>query len=172
VGTKFTVVGKHAPTNYWVIRLHDGRECWLWGQYATVEGNVNSLPDYNPPAFGRIEGELWKSAISDAGKIDNAFVDIGLGFEQYETKGDGKFIFEDVPAGPVTIDIWHNYYWIPAFQVVVYTGQVTSVIKIGLVPYNYPLPPTYIPPSPTPTRPCIFVPRCHIFLPTLLPAFP
>src|SRR5687768_1219720 len=77
VGTKFTVVGKHAPTNYWVIRLADGRECWLWGQYATVEGDVNSLSEYTPPAVGRIEGELRNSSTSDAGKINNAFINIG-----------------------------------------------------------------------------------------------
>jgi hypothetical protein len=163
VGTKFTVVGKHAPTNYWVIRLADGRECWLWGQYATVEGDVNSLSEYTPPAVGRIEGELRNSSTSDAGKINNAFVNIGLGFSDYKTQSDGKFIFEDVPVGEVVINVRHDYYIVPTFQVYVYPGQLTPVVKVGFVPYNLTLPP------PTPTWTCpIFRPHCQIII---LPTF-
>ena len=162
-GTKFVVVGKHSPTNYWIIRLDDGRECWLWGQYATVEGNVSSLLEYSPLAVGRIQGELRNSPDSDAIKIDNAFVNIGLGFNEYQTGNDGTFIFEDVPAGQVTINIRHHYYIVPTFQVFVYPGQVTPVVKIGFVPYYITFPP------PTPTRTCpIFWPTCQIIiLPTL-----
>jgi hypothetical protein len=166
-GTTFTVVGKHPPTNYWIIRLADDRECWLWGQYATVEGDVNSLPEYSPPPFGRIEGELKTSYEANAGKIEKAFVDIGLGFDVYETGNDGKFVFEDVPIGEIKITIYHSYYIFPAFKVFVSAGQVTPVVKIGLVPYIATLPPR------TPTRrPCsILLPNCQP-LPTLGPILP
>jgi uncharacterized protein YgiM (DUF1202 family) len=49
-GDKAEVVGKYTPLNYWLIKMPDGGQCWLWGQYATVEGNVASVPEVQPPA--------------------------------------------------------------------------------------------------------------------------
>lgn len=43
------VVGKNTPNNYWIIKYPNGL-CWLWGQYATVSGNIASLPEYPQPA--------------------------------------------------------------------------------------------------------------------------
>ena len=42
------VVGKHTPTGYWIIK-YPGGLCWLWGQYATVSGNITALPEYPQP---------------------------------------------------------------------------------------------------------------------------
>jgi len=50
VGEKAEVIGKYtsvSPT-YWIIKK-GGITCWLWGQYATVEGNVAALPEMIPP---------------------------------------------------------------------------------------------------------------------------
>jgi len=50
VGEKAEVVGKYtsvSPT-YWIIKK-GSITCWLWGQYATVEGNTSSLPEMIPP---------------------------------------------------------------------------------------------------------------------------
>ena len=50
VGEKAEVVGKYTsvtPT-YWIIKK-GSTTCWLWGQYATVEGNTSSLPEKIPP---------------------------------------------------------------------------------------------------------------------------
>lgn len=49
-GEKAEVVGKYttvSPT-YWIIKK-GSITCWLWGQYATVEGDINSLPEMIPP---------------------------------------------------------------------------------------------------------------------------
>jgi hypothetical protein len=48
-GNKAEVVGKYTPLNYWLIKMPGGGECWLWGQYATVEGDVASIPEVQPP---------------------------------------------------------------------------------------------------------------------------
>ena len=42
------VVARNADGNYWYIRNPDvpGGFCWLWGQYATVTGNIGALPIY------------------------------------------------------------------------------------------------------------------------------
>lgn len=42
------VVGKHTPTGYWIIK-YPGGQCWLWGQYALVSGNISGLPEYPQP---------------------------------------------------------------------------------------------------------------------------
>ena len=50
VGEKAEVVGKYttvSPT-YWIIKK-GSVTCWLWGQYATVEGNTSNLPEMIPP---------------------------------------------------------------------------------------------------------------------------
>ncbi len=50
VGVKAEVVGKYTSSNpvYWIIK-RDSTTCWLWGQYATVEGDTSSLPEMTPP---------------------------------------------------------------------------------------------------------------------------
>jgi uncharacterized protein YgiM (DUF1202 family) len=50
VGEKAKVVGKYTsvtPT-YWVIEK-GSITCWLYGQYATVEGDTSGLPEMVPP---------------------------------------------------------------------------------------------------------------------------
>src|SRR5687767_2447631 len=50
VGLKAELIGKYTAGNYWIIKTPDGsNSCWLWGQYAQVEGDVSGLPEYTPP---------------------------------------------------------------------------------------------------------------------------
>ena len=49
VGQQAVVVGKYPPANYWIIESLDGSGlCWLWGQYASIEGDINQLPFMTP----------------------------------------------------------------------------------------------------------------------------
>ncbi len=48
-GQSAQVVGKYSITNYWIIDNPTGGTCWLWGQYATVSGNIGGLPELVPP---------------------------------------------------------------------------------------------------------------------------
>lgn len=50
VGEKAEVIGKYTSVtpNYWIIRK-GSVTCWLWGRYATVEGNTSNLPEMVPP---------------------------------------------------------------------------------------------------------------------------
>jgi hypothetical protein len=44
------VVGKNTSTNYWIIKIPgSGSTCWLWGKYATVSGNTDSLTEFATP---------------------------------------------------------------------------------------------------------------------------
>jgi len=50
-GEKAEVVGKNTANNYWVIKNPDyAGTCWLWGQYATVEGDANRIPEWLVPS--------------------------------------------------------------------------------------------------------------------------
>ena len=51
VGETAKVVGKKVSYNYWIIEnpSADG-ECWLWGKYATVEGDTSTLDEYPLPS--------------------------------------------------------------------------------------------------------------------------
>ena len=50
-GSTAQVVGKDTPDDYWIIDDPAGGTCWLWGQYATVNGDTSGLPDYPTPAM-------------------------------------------------------------------------------------------------------------------------
>ena len=57
LGEQAVVVGKYTPGNYWIINNLDAAgTCWLWGQYATVTGNIyaNPLPTCRP---GQLHGQ-------------------------------------------------------------------------------------------------------------------
>ena len=51
VGETAEVVGRNSTGEYWYIRNPDSGEefCWLWGEYATLLGNISLLPVYTPP---------------------------------------------------------------------------------------------------------------------------
>jgi len=49
-GETAEVVGRHPESTYWVIiEPRFGRQCWLWGEYADVTGDVSSLKVFTPP---------------------------------------------------------------------------------------------------------------------------
>ncbi len=52
IGETAEVVGKNTATNYWIIKTpgDPNSTCWLWGEYATVTGNVAALPEIAIPA--------------------------------------------------------------------------------------------------------------------------
>lgn len=51
VGEVAEVVGRNQVGNYWYIRnpRDSNGYCWLWGEYATVTGNLAALPVLTPP---------------------------------------------------------------------------------------------------------------------------
>lgn len=51
VGKSAEVLARDPTGNYWYIRNPNNPAsfCWIWGQYATVSGNIAGLPVYTPP---------------------------------------------------------------------------------------------------------------------------
>ena len=48
-GATAEVVGKYQAPEYWIIKTPTNETCWLWGEYATVEGNTDILPEMAAP---------------------------------------------------------------------------------------------------------------------------
>ncbi len=51
VGETAQIYGRDPTGGYWYIRNPDSSSefCWVWGEYATLAGNVAFLPVYTPP---------------------------------------------------------------------------------------------------------------------------
>ncbi len=138
VGGKFLLMGKSTSTNYWIIQLPDGRACWLSGQYAVVEGNIGSLPEYaippipiSPtpipttpvPAIGSVTGTItdtWGSLVT------NTTVIAQMSGRVSTTGSDGKYSFPNLPIGTEFITVETPSYD-PEFR------QVTLVSGAALV---------------------------------------
>lgn len=149
-GTRFVLVGKSTSTNYWIIRLPNGPECWLWGQYAAVEGNVNSLPEYaippTPlPRFGSIVGTVRDSL---GNPVPNASVSALVAKKSFTTGSNGTFLFQDLRAGTEFISVSAPSFEAASRSVNVSPGS-TSTADIVMVPVG----PTGTPPPPSPTPP-------------------
>jgi hypothetical protein len=51
VGQVSEIYGRNPNGNYWYIRNPNQNTayCWLWGEYASVSGNIAALPIFTPP---------------------------------------------------------------------------------------------------------------------------
>jgi hypothetical protein len=50
IGEVAEVIGIYPNADYWIIEdPNNGRECWLWGEYAEVIGDTSQLQPYCPP---------------------------------------------------------------------------------------------------------------------------
>lgn len=52
-GKAAALIGREKYYSYWIIKDPGGtgRDCWLWGYYATTSGNINNLKIYTNPAL-------------------------------------------------------------------------------------------------------------------------
>ena len=87
VGVETEVIGWDGRGDYYIIKAPDnGRECWLWGNYATVVGDTSRLKVYQIPPTPtpskiwegpwtmKIEGNTYTINISQNGlKISGSF---------------------------------------------------------------------------------------------------
>ncbi len=137
VGEQAEVMARSADGQYWVIRNPDnnGGLCWLWGNYATVEGPIVNLQVWDPPPTPtptrdwdgtwtvwigsegggsllvdgqmsvNISGENFTGALTLMGKS----VDINGVINADHTTASGTWT-SDADAGPFT------FYWISGSQ--------------------------------------------------------
>lgn len=101
VGSKYPLIGRNATYNSWVILLPDGRTCWVWGGYASIEGNPN-VSEF-PPPVGTVGGVVL--SLSGSVPVKNAPVRI-LPLNQFtNTDNTGHYKFLNVPIGNITVSV-------------------------------------------------------------------
>lgn len=66
-GATAEVVGKYSATKYWIIKTPTEGTCWLWGEYATVQGDTNALPEMAAPPAPVVE--VTPTATQDGGFV-------------------------------------------------------------------------------------------------------
>lgn len=48
-GAELEIVGRYTPTNFWLVKIPGSTEtCWVWGEFATAKGNIESVPETTP----------------------------------------------------------------------------------------------------------------------------
>lgn len=98
-GQTAEVVGKHTPSGYWIIKNPAGGTCWLWGQYATVTGNVAGLSEVpQPPTPTPSEPAAPKnfhatSSCTASGVLFTSNIHVSLTWTDEATNEDGYHIF-------------------------------------------------------------------------------
>ena len=69
VGQVAKVVAKNSYSGYWIIEIpgQNGQTCWLWGQYATINGDTAGLKDVvTPTSVATLKPTATKTAIVTA----------------------------------------------------------------------------------------------------------
>ena len=113
VGQTAEVVGKYSGGNYWVIKTPSGGgNCWLWGQYATIIGNTDNLPEMIPPpvpptavpvvsvpAMPKSLG-LSCSSVSTSHKVGQLYIlsaewTVNLTWKDNSDNEDGFYVYKD-----------------------------------------------------------------------------
>ena len=96
VGERAEVVGKHTPSNYWIIKNPDGiGNCWLWNQYATVSGNTTNLQEYIAPAVPTPTIPAAPSNFAVSNKTCGATMDITFIWTDNSSNEEGFNLYQD-----------------------------------------------------------------------------
>ncbi len=84
IGQTAEVIGKDTFDNYWIIKVPDGsgKTCWLWGRYATTNGDTAALAEVFTPTPSGGEKPLAPVITSSNVKCYNA----GGGDQDYEVR--------------------------------------------------------------------------------------
>lgn len=101
VGSKYPLIGMNTSYNSWVILLPDGRTCWVWGAYASIEGNPNV--SVFPPPVGTVGGVVLTR--SKNAPVINVTIRIMPLNQITSTDNTGHYKFENVPIGNITVSL-------------------------------------------------------------------
>ncbi len=79
-GDTVAVVG-HAEEmpEYWQVRLDDGRTCWVWERYASLEGDVAAVPTVTPPPAPDAAFSLYYAGYSECASSGLTFQIVNRG---------------------------------------------------------------------------------------------
>ncbi len=136
VGEEAAVTGKLADESFWYIENPDAPPpfCWIWGMYASVEGDKSGIPILTPPPTPTPEYTPTPELYSVSGTVFNDSNENGLrdsgegGLHSFQvdlreddcggtlvaselTDMSGQFNFSDIPAGIYWISVYYPPGW-------------------------------------------------------------
>ena len=96
VGENAEVVGKHSVSNYWIIKNPDGiGNCWLWGEYAKVNGNTANLQEYIVPATPTPTIPIAPSNFAAGSLVCGATLDVTFTWTDNSINEEGFNLYQD-----------------------------------------------------------------------------
>lgn len=96
LGEEAEVVGKYSARNYWIIKNPDAiGNCWLWGEYATVNGNTANLQEYIVPATPTPTIPLAPSNFAASVPVCGVTLDVTLSWTDNSNNEDGFNLYQD-----------------------------------------------------------------------------
>lgn len=114
-GKVLEIRGRNAESEYWYVADPEvpGRECWLWGRYAQVSGDVEALPVFTPrptPTPNYVWTGNWKADVG--GRIGTMIIthvgdsvngSLSIGDDSYSlpstTSQNGRVVNGEVVSG-------------------------------------------------------------------------
>ena len=106
VGEEAEVVAKNSVANYWIIKNPDGgTDCWISGQYASVSGNTENLPEYTVQEMSTSVVPSAPSNFAVASKNCGATMDITISWTDNSSDEDGFKLYQN---GNITHIIGYN----------------------------------------------------------------
>ncbi|GAB4422845.1 MAG: hypothetical protein Kow002_12350 [Anaerolineales bacterium] len=104
VGEKAQVIGKYTSVSpsYWIIKK-GATTCWLWGQYATVEGDLSGIPEMVPPPSPTPPPTSTPTTPAAAGDLRIIEIFMSTGFEVIARVGT-------TPAGSLSGNFQYKVY--------------------------------------------------------------
>jgi hypothetical protein len=130
IGDSAEVVGKSTSTGYWIIKTpgNAAATCWLWGQYATVTGDVSGLPEYNIPPSPTPAATATLEPPKPVKNLTANKICIPLILPNYQYTG--SIVWEDKSDNEAGFNIYYN-------------GGLFSVLGPNVV--AFPIPPQVFP---------------------------
>lgn len=115
-GTDLEIVARNTENNFWQVKIPNSEDtCWVWGEYATPSGKVDTLPESVPTLVASIvparPGSLFYEYTCSFGDLitklrwaDNADNETGYHVYRFDQ------LLADLPANSTTYeDNWPAY---------------------------------------------------------------
>jgi hypothetical protein len=88
-GQESEVAGRSSEGDYWYIVDPDqtGKHCWIWGNYATVVGDVSALPVLTPeaPPAPRVDFTLYRHSFTECGLTRVSLIVVNNGLTTFSS---------------------------------------------------------------------------------------
>ncbi len=94
------IVGRHDPTNFWLVKTPDTNSgtCWLWGEYVELAGSYWVVPTLTPPPTATLAPPQAPSLTNWTYDCSGGNLNFSLQWEDRATNETGYRIFRNGEA--------------------------------------------------------------------------